>query len=119
MSTHYTRDLAVVGAGALLTVLLRSLSRRYLEAHFAEWPSLPQRHQSRLLVEIAVIPSRLALITLTVPIVVRGFTPLETWTAHDTDACLLAWWDYLYPYCTISLKNERWTNTMQIDPAPF
>ncbi|KAK3327463.1 hypothetical protein B0T19DRAFT_484568 [Cercophora scortea] len=83
-------DLVVVCIAAAITAVVRHHGRRYFERTMPEWAKLKGEIQSRLAVEVAVIPSRIVLFCLTLPLMLRGFAPMESWTADDTARSLLS-----------------------------
>lgn len=87
----WAHDLSIVSVVALITSIVRSNARRYFERIIPEWPKLDEAVKSRLAVEVGVIPSRVVLFGLTLPLVLTGFSPLESWTANDTARSLTSW----------------------------
>ncbi len=91
IGSTYIQDLVVVVAMGVMTAVIRSSSRRYFEQKMPEWLNLKEDIRSRLSVEIAAIPTRVMLVYLTLPIILRGFSPISSWTVADTEASILAW----------------------------
>jgi hypothetical protein len=91
-TSDYTQDLLVVALMAAVTTTIRQRTRKYFDRTMPEYQKLSEDVKSRMAVEIAVIPTRIILIFLTLPIVLRGFQPVDTWTAADTHNSLLAWY---------------------------
>ncbi|KAH0494653.1 hypothetical protein TgHK011_008244 [Trichoderma gracile] len=89
----WAHDLPIVSVVALLTSVVRSYARLYFERSIPEWPKLDESVKNRLAVEVGVIPSRLVLFCLTLPLVQTGFSPMESWTANDTAKSLTSWND--------------------------
>ncbi|KAK0635779.1 hypothetical protein B0T17DRAFT_57256 [Bombardia bombarda] len=83
-------DLAIVALIALLTASTRSSARTYFARTMPEWSKLKPEIQSRLAVECGVIPSRLLLFYLTLPLMLHGFDPIAAWTPDDTARSLLS-----------------------------
>ncbi|EHK21649.1 uncharacterized protein TRIVIDRAFT_52965 [Trichoderma virens Gv29-8] len=90
ISTTWVHDLAVVSVVGLITSIVRSSARTYFEQTISEWPKLDEAVKSRLAVEVGVIPSRIVLFYLTLPVMLNGFSPTESWTASDTANSLLS-----------------------------
>ncbi|KAK3365838.1 hypothetical protein B0T24DRAFT_597595 [Lasiosphaeria ovina] len=88
--TTYKFDLAVVAIVAAITTVVRYNGRKYFERTMPEWSKLKEDIKSRLAVEVAVIPSRIVLFYLTLPIMIGGFSPMEEWTSQDTARSLLS-----------------------------
>ncbi|KAL6872291.1 hypothetical protein HDV57DRAFT_524616 [Trichoderma longibrachiatum] len=80
----WAHDLSIVSIVALITSIVRSHARRYFERIIPEWSKLDEAVKSRLAVEVGVIPSRVVLFCLTLPLVLTGFSPMESWTANET-----------------------------------
>lgn len=89
--TLLSHDLVVVIAVALMTMTIQSHVPYYFERKVLNWKELRKGTRSRICVETAVIPSRIMLAYLTLPIVLKGFSPMSTWTPQDTNSALLAW----------------------------
>jgi uncharacterized membrane protein len=91
MNSEYVQDLIVVATMAAVTTTIRHKTWQYFEHNMPDFQKLRHDVKSRMAVEIAVIPTRIILVFLTLPIVLRGFQPIDTWTAADTQSSLLAW----------------------------
>lgn len=91
-TTTWVYDLGVISVVGLITSVVRTSARKYFERSISEWSKLDEAVKSRLAVEVGVIPSRIVLFYLTLPVVLNGFSPLETWTASDTTNSLLSWY---------------------------
>jgi hypothetical protein len=89
--TSYTHDMVVVIAVALMTMTIQTHVPFYFERKLPGWKELKSDTRSRICVETAVIPSRIMLSYLTLPIILNGFTSMDAWTAKDTNSALLAW----------------------------
>ncbi|KAL7781924.1 hypothetical protein V8C43DRAFT_327644 [Trichoderma afarasin] len=89
-TTTWVYDLGVISVVGLITSVVRTSARKYFERSISEWSKLDEAVKSRLAVEVGVIPSRIVLFYLTLPVVLNGFSPLETWTASDTTNSLLS-----------------------------
>ncbi|KAK3377977.1 hypothetical protein B0H63DRAFT_478485 [Podospora didyma] len=88
--TTWKTDLAVVGVVAAITTTIRQNAHKYFERTMPEWLKLKEDIRSRLAVEVAVIPSRIVLFYLTLPLMLGGFSPMDSWTADDTARSLLS-----------------------------
>ncbi|EGR44508.1 uncharacterized protein TRIREDRAFT_112114 [Trichoderma reesei QM6a] len=84
----WAHDLFIVSLVALITSVVRSYARLYFERAIPEWSKLDESVKSRLAVEVGVVPSRIVLFYLTLPLVLAGFSPMESWTADDTATSL-------------------------------
>lgn len=89
--TTLADDFVVVGIFAAMTTVIRTMARRHFERTMPDWQKLQEDIKSRLAVEVAVIPSRIVLFYLTLPTMLKGFEPMEKWTAEDTKTSLLSW----------------------------
>jgi len=101
-TSDYTQDLLVVALMAAVTTTIRHQTRKYFDHNMPEYKKLNEDVKSRMAVEIAAVPTRIILVFLTLPIVLKGFQPVDAWTAADTHNSLLAW----YVFC-ISSAAER------------
>ncbi|KAL6697044.1 hypothetical protein J3F84DRAFT_394536 [Trichoderma pleuroticola] len=88
--TTWVHDLGVISAVGLITAMVRTSARKYFERSISDWPKLDEAVKSRLAVEVGVIPSRIVLFYLTLPVVLNGFSPMEAWKASDTANSLLS-----------------------------
>lgn len=91
-TTTWVYDLGVISVVGLITSVVRTSARKYFERSISEWSKLDEAVKSRLAVEVGVVPSRIVLFYLTLPLVLNGFSPMETWTASDTANSLLSWY---------------------------
>lgn len=89
--TTLADDFVVVAVFAAMTTAIRTMARHYFERTMPDWQKLQEDIKSRLAVEVAVIPSRIVLFYLTLPTMLKGFEPIENWTANDTKTSLLSW----------------------------
>ena len=89
--TTVADDFVVVAIFAAMTTAIRTVARRHFERTMPDWQKLQEDVKSRLAVEVAVIPSRVVLFYLTLPTMLKGFEPMENWTAEETKTSLLSW----------------------------
>jgi hypothetical protein len=89
--TRYTHDTMIVVSIAIMTVALRSQLGPYFEKEVPDWLKLRPGSRSRICVEAAVIPSRILLAFFSFPIILHGFSPIQSWSPQDTIQCLLIW----------------------------
>lgn len=91
-TTTWVHDLGIISVVGLITSMVRTSAKRYFERSISDWPKLDEAVKSRLAVEVGVIPSRIVLFYLTLPVVLNGFSPTEAWQASDTANSLMSWY---------------------------
>jgi hypothetical protein len=90
--TTPTLDILIILTSSALTTLLAHHSKRLLVHRVPGWDKLPTHIQSRLAMEVASVPARIALSIVISPIIWTGFRSLDEWRERDTEICLIIWY---------------------------
>ena len=87
----YHHDIVVSAIVFALTGFLHKACHVSFERKVPRWGEISYGLRNRICVEMAILPSRMALGYAALPICLSAFSPQESWHAEDTERALLAW----------------------------